>query len=391
MIVFIESNTSGTGEYYYKLCKKKKLEFIFLVRKPKKYSWLEKKYYKVINTDDVSKIFKYLRNLNKTSKIKFILSTSDNYILTSNKLNKLMKISYENLKNFEVLKNKFKCLNKMKKYNLVNRYYFLYSQKKINSINYPCIVKPNSGTGSINVYKIYNKDQLIKKINLIKKSKVNDILVDEFVKGEEYSLEILFFNKKIIFSQIIKKFINDTEHFVESGHLISPDNQNHLKYIENKILKKIKKFNFNLTFLHIEFKIDKNLDIQIIEINPRLAGGFIPILIKYCFKIDLINFYLDLIFKKNSHIKKIKNTNFYKIFFLIPNKSKKIKKVSMVNSINDLILEKKIYRDKLKSFSKIMYNFQDRIGHVILKSRTIKKLSKKESFIKSKIKYIYEQ
>ena len=98
-----------------------------------------------------------------------------------------------------------------------------------------------------------------------------------------------------------------------------------------------------------------------------------------------------MIFKKNSHIKKIKNTNFYKIFFLIPNKSKKIKKVSMINSINDLILEKKIYRDKLKSFSKIMYNFQDRIGHVILKSRTIKKLSKKESFIKSKIKYIYEQ
>ena len=79
------------------------------------------------------------------------------------------------------------------------------------------------------------------------------------------------------------------------------------------------------------------------------------------------------------------------LFFLIPNKSKKIKKVSMINSINDLILEKKIYRDKLKSFSKIMYNFQDRIGHIILKSRTIKKLSKKESFIKSNIKYRYGQ
>ena len=46
-------------------------------------------------------------------------------------------------------------------------------------------------------------------------------------------------------------------------------------------------------FLHIEFKLIDNNKIEIIEINPRLAGGFIPILIKEATKLDLINSYLN--------------------------------------------------------------------------------------------------
>ena len=49
MIIFIESNTSGTGEYFYNLCKKKKIKFLFLVSSKKKYPWLSKKYYKKSN------------------------------------------------------------------------------------------------------------------------------------------------------------------------------------------------------------------------------------------------------------------------------------------------------------------------------------------------------
>ena len=64
-------------------------------------------------------------------------------------------------------------------------------------------------------------------------------------------------------------------------------------------------------FLHIEFKITNKGIIEIIEINPRLAGGFIPILIKEAIKFDLISYYLDLIYKNYDHkIKKKEFRNF---------------------------------------------------------------------------------
>jgi len=36
MIIFIESNTSGTGEYFFNLCKKKKIKFFYLIFNKKK-------------------------------------------------------------------------------------------------------------------------------------------------------------------------------------------------------------------------------------------------------------------------------------------------------------------------------------------------------------------
>ena len=42
MIIFIESNTSGTGEYFYKCCIKKKINFKFLIKSKLKYPWLKK-------------------------------------------------------------------------------------------------------------------------------------------------------------------------------------------------------------------------------------------------------------------------------------------------------------------------------------------------------------
>jgi len=139
-------------------------------------------------------------------------------------------------------------------------------------------------------------------------------------------------------------------------------------------------------FLHIEFKIDDKNRIQLIEINPRLAGGFIPILIKLVHKIDLISLYLDLIIgKKFKKINKIKNLFIYKIIFLIPGFSQKIEKIIISNKISNLILHKKIYYDKLKQFKAYSYNFSDRLGHIIFKGKNFNELLLNEKKLKSNI------
>ena len=392
MIIFIESNTSGTGEYFYKCCIKKKINFKFLIKSKLKYPWLKKKYYEIIDTQNQKKLEKKINFILKKNKITFILSTSDQFIITSNKLNNKFKINYENLELLKVFKDKHKCLEMLKKYKLSRRKNFIIQNKKqqIKNIKFPCIIKPNSGTGSIGVHKIKNQKDLILKVNYLLSHKIK-VLLEEFVSGKEYSLEVLFVKGKIIFDQLIEKSINDEDHFVESAHLIRPKYSPKIINIKNKILNEFQRFKLNKMFLHIEFKITNKGYVEIIEVNPRLAGGFIPILIKQATKVDLISFYIDLI--NNNLNYKIKKKNFleiYKILFLIPTQSKKIKLINFKNNLKKHIISKILYFDKIKKFKRYNYDFSDRLGHLIIKSKTIKTLKILEKYIRLNIRFIYK-
>ncbi len=392
MIIFIESNTSGTGEYFYKCCLQKKIDFKFLIKSKLKYPWLKKKHYELVDTKSQKKLENKISSILKKNRISFILSTSDQFIITSNKLNNKFRISKENLKLLEIFKDKYKCLSILKKYKLSKRKNFLVEKKnqKIKNIKFPCIVKPNSGTGSINVCKIDNRNQLISKIDFLLRKK-DKILVEEFVGGKEYSLEVLYLKGKIIFDQLIEKKINDENHFVESAHLIRPKYNLKMINIKNKILKEFQKFKLNKMFLHIEFKITNKGNIEIIEINPRLAGGFIPILIKEAIKFDLISYYIDLIYNNLDHkIKKKKITEIFKIIFLIPPRSQKVKHINISNKIKKFVINKKIYLDKIKNFKNYSYDFTDRLGHLIFKSKNMKRLNILEKNIQSNVKFVYK-
>lgn len=391
MIIFIESNTSGTGEYLYKLCKKKKINFIFLIKNKNKYPWLKKENFQLIDTSSFLNLKKKIKVLKKKNKIKFIVSTSDQFVVTCNKLCKEFSLEFESIELLDIFKNKFECLKLMKKMNAVKRKFLLIKKNKqnIKNITYPCILKPNNGTGSIDVKKIHNRFELTNNIKTLKK-KYENLVLDDFIIGQEYSLEVLFIKNKIIFDQLVEKNIYDKYHFVESGHLIYPQYNRKVLQIKKKLITIVKKFKLNKIFLHIEFKIDTKGNLEVIEINPRLAGGFIPILIKHFKKLDLIDLYIDIL--NGKRIKKInykKNKNIYKIFFLIPPKSNQINKIIISNKVNKIIIEKKIYKEKLKNFKGYSYNFSDRLGHIVFKAKNIKELIKKEKEIQSNIRYIY--
>ena len=129
MIIFIESNTSGTGEYFYQSCLQKKINFKFLIKSKSKYPWLKKKHYELVDTKNQKKLENKIRSIMKKNEISFILSTSDQFIITSNKLNIKFRISKENLKLLKIFKDKYKCLKILKKYKLSKRKNFLIKKK----------------------------------------------------------------------------------------------------------------------------------------------------------------------------------------------------------------------------------------------------------------------
>lgn len=88
------------------------------------------------------------------------------------------------------------CLNKYVTNELVSKLgvwvpsQFLYKWK-LELENFPFIVKPNRWWSSMFTYKVSNKDEFNEKIAYIKANSLDDILVQEFIEAEEYSVSIV--------------------------------------------------------------------------------------------------------------------------------------------------------------------------------------------------------
>ena len=130
------------------------------------------------------------------------------------------------------------------------------------NIEFPSIIKPRFGKGSENVYRLDNSDDLE-----FYQKKIKEPIIQEFISGEEYSVDILSdFESNAI--SIVPRIRIQTE----SGISIKSKTVNEqtiIKYCK-EISKKIKLIGPSCIQL-----IKSNNLIKFIEINPRFGGGSI--------------------------------------------------------------------------------------------------------------------
>ena len=101
-----------------------------------------------------------------------------------------------------------------------------------------------------------------------------DLIIEEFVDGNEYALEGNLINSELNKIIIFDKPINYKEPYFEESIYIAPTEipDETQKEIVNLIGKACKKLGLENGPVHVEFKIH-NKEIFIIEINPRMIGG----------------------------------------------------------------------------------------------------------------------
>ncbi len=58
-------------------------------------------------------------------------------------------------------------------------------------IKFPCILKPNNGGSSFYTYKIENLEELQEKLNFVFSKIDEDMLIGEFISGDEYSIPLV--------------------------------------------------------------------------------------------------------------------------------------------------------------------------------------------------------
>lgn len=147
-----------------------------------------------------------------------------------------------------------------------------------DKLKFPIILKPINRSGSSGVRRINNSLELKEVINTYEDKE--SLLIEEIIIGKEFSVETIIQNGKIIFSSITDKITNedDTDFFVEMGHsvpsiLLNKKLQKKLLEINRIIL--IERLNFLDGVAHVEFKINDNGEIFLIELASRPPGDSI--------------------------------------------------------------------------------------------------------------------
>ena len=141
---------------------------------------------------------------------------------------------------------------------------------------FPVIVKPRDNSGSRGVKLCRSKGELEASMNeALEVSKLDTVLVEEFIEGPEYSIEGLHHDGKSEVIQFTEKKTTEFPYNVELGHIqpanISEENQQKIREIVSKIGAAL---HFENCPSHTELKINDR-GIFVIETSPRLGGDYI--------------------------------------------------------------------------------------------------------------------
>lgn len=150
------------------------------------------------------------------------------------------------------------------------------SMSDVEDFEYPVIIKPRDNSGSRGVKLCRSKEELEESMSeALDVSKLDSVLVEEFIEGPEYSIEGLHHDGKSEVIQFTEKKTTEFPYNVELGHIqpasISEENRQKIREFVSKIGMAL---NFENCPSHTELKINER-GIFVIETSPRLGGDYI--------------------------------------------------------------------------------------------------------------------
>ncbi|MFH2048895.1 MAG: ATP-grasp domain-containing protein [bacterium] len=198
--------------------------------------------------------------------------------------------------------------------------------KFFERVNGPIVLKPLSGTGSELTFRcddkpgVENAYHMIRdglkqrsKSHLYQKNILNPedsiipseiILGEEFIEGCEYSCDFILDNSEIKIIRIAKKCqLPDMPFGTSIGYLVPARLPGWIddSFFNNILKEACEALGIIRSICNVDLMITGN-EIVFIEITPRPGGDFIPLLIKKCCGLDLLELALDFAEGKNISI-----------------------------------------------------------------------------------------
>lgn len=141
------------------------------------------------------------------------------------------------------------------------------------------ILKPSRNSGSRGITKIVRgtDSTTFEKAfyRALENSRDHSVLIEQFINGQEYSVEAIIFQGNIHIIAITRKTTTEDPYFVELGHQQpGADNEYTYRLLSDAAIKGINALALNNCAAHAEIKVEKGAA-YIMEIGGRLGGDFI--------------------------------------------------------------------------------------------------------------------
>lgn len=141
------------------------------------------------------------------------------------------------------------------------------------------IVKPSRSSGSRGVTALFQENELNKLDIAFKRamdeSRDNSVIIEQFIKGPEFSVECIIYDGHVNVLQVTDKKTTGSPYFVELGHnqpSLFPESD--IARIKDAAIKGCLALGLNYCAAHAEIKLSKDGPF-IMEIGARLGGDFI--------------------------------------------------------------------------------------------------------------------
>jgi len=374
VFLFIESNTSGTGSQFVQVAFDMGYHPVVLSATPERYVGKLPSKVEVhnVDTEDSSSIRNWISK-NLDSGVAGVYSSSDYFVGIAAHIAETLKLPAANSKAIEKCRQKF-----IQRSSLSIEGLNMPITTHVNSIDQiaeayekagtKVVVKPQSGSGSYGVRFCETFDSTYdwscKLLNSGKNergSSFSGILIEEFLDGPEYSVEVFDGGPLIV----AKKYLSEMPFFVEVGHdMPAPIGDDSERSLKEAAQAAVDALDLNWGPVHVEMRLTSKGPI-IIEVNPRLAGGFLPKLVQLCTGIDLIKATIckasGIPFCLNKSVSNHAGIRFFKI-----DRKGTLLGIDRWNELRDIpcIVDTQLYA-KVGDARDVNNDFRDRIGHVI--------------------------
>lgn len=256
-----------------------------------------------------------------------------------------------------------------------------------DKINYPCIMKPTDNAGSHGVVKIHSYEELLDKYEYSHGcSRRGNVIVEEYLDGDEVSVEVMVVDGKVNVLQITDKLTTGAPYFVEMGHSqpsrLDVEIQNKIKDVAERSCKAI---GINKGPAHVEMKVTSQGEPKMIELGARMGGDNITThLVPLSTGIDMVECTIRIALGETVDVTPTLNCGSAIRYFEAP--FGKIKSIEGVEEALKIDGVKQIsFTKNVGDESTPIHCSNDRIGFVIAQAETAEKAVKVCEEVKEKI------
>lgn len=309
--LFIESNTTGTGALAVRRLLAQGDCVSFLASRPEKYPVLAEPAPRLevvrLDTNDLAAVLRAVEEVDRQNKVGAVLTFSEFYVSAAAEVAARFGFRYLNPDAARVCRSKPSTRRALREAGLATPGFWLVASadeaaRIAAALSYPAVVKPPSDSSSKGVRLVRDAGELMDHFHLLHAQRMNDrgqaltgeVLIETFLQGPEFSVETVTLGPgRTEVIGVTAKHLSPPPLFVETGHdfpaAVSDETRERLAWAAVTALTAV---GFDFGPAHTEVRLTAAGPV-VVEINPRLAGGMIPELVRHATGIDLLGVFLD--------------------------------------------------------------------------------------------------